>query len=218
MNGVVINRPIGARSRAPGITIRFQTSRPSEGDSSSRPVTTREHVFPVMPCVGTLLGPVADDLSIARQVLEGLAALHARGIAHVDIHDYTCTGQLDASGDALRLDILQKPRRRRRWVAEADFPLTYHVVPEIGWADWMPHGDPRGALHRPGIMHDPYAADVWMIERVLRQHVGRTLRGNVVEYCNLLERMTHAKPCVRPTAEEALAVVVALQRMLDAQS
>lgn len=168
----------------------------------------------------------AEALEFVRQMLEGLAFLHLRGIAHRDIHFNNIVvdprpifpkgidprrayiGYINFEDPSPCLDRIAVPVK----YYFIDMEITVNVAKRGERVKWM------GGLHKlpevfgttnpteesirnpPSVMYDPFAGDVWQLGMTLHLFFGKSIPS----ICPLLRAMTQRLPEDRPTAQECL--------------
>ncbi|KAF8532686.1 kinase-like domain-containing protein [Gautieria morchelliformis] len=172
---------------------------------------------------------IEEYLEYARQLLEGLAFMHQKGIIHGDIHDLNVVMNMlegNASGpfDSTPRDFGPCGAK----YAFIDFGESHIVCTED---DAIRHPDevqfyPKAPA--PELLKDDpvnlFACDVYAVGALLRDHI--TATANVPQspasillsyppYKQLMETITHDEPQRRPNAAEALALFEGLIHTAD---
>ncbi|KAH9031616.1 hypothetical protein EDB85DRAFT_2133406 [Lactarius pseudohatsudake] len=166
-----------------------------------------------------VFGVVGEVVDFADQVLEGLAFMHSRGVAHRHISinnilmDATC--MFPRGFHPLRDSFLPHDiSALAPTIPRLDVGVKYYFV-DYRFSSYFPEGtEPQLVLGLAGrdrdvpelsdeVPYDPFKVDILMIGNVLR----RELVGNYSNlgfFIPLIEAMTQSDPSNRPSAEHAL--------------
>ncbi|EJU00460.1 hypothetical protein DACRYDRAFT_109177 [Dacryopinax primogenitus] len=164
--------------------------------------------FLASPC-GSIDGgeffPNVDQACTDMHCLKGLAYLHEKGIAHRDLGAENILANLNGvSNDAWN------PKTRLFFI-EFEFADCSPVVTGFPCEGYTRPSAPE--VGRP-VSHNPQAADVWQLGRLLRETL-TTLPCAPEEYAemaDLCESMTYPDPRGRPSAQDVLDKIRALQK------